>query len=450
MAIKCLRNACGGSSSNSDIIIQNGIQTCMDVLGHYKENKDINSDDYQLMVVCICQLCANLAACGEPSTSLFWSQFGVKLCCELLAISVNVRSDRALGAALAVVYNCIAKPISESYSRQEDMLQSKQLCAQIVLSVMDLKFTAGSNENSYKRSTEAGKPRNGDALEWLHLTVLLLTQRGSFPRLLQLVGPAETTSISSVPSPRLLLTHEQVVYLHVLQGVLEDPHFLDTTSSSDDCMIDIVKCISSILLPSHLTSRAEEVEVLDFFRMVNGVPASPACIQTLSSVLNYTHDKHTNIFAPIRELILSSGVLRLCVSFLAAYRLSKSNPIPGGSSNLHMDSNDWNVPYAHEVVKACLSLIMNASYRFEVIQNAARDLGAMPVILSYCATDFDNPLSREYALMCVRNMCEGNRANQEFVESLQPQEVLQDPVLQAQGIRVEIDPLSGKFKFQQS
>ena len=93
------------------------------------------------------------------------------------------------------------------------IIPAKQLCAQIVLSVMDLKFTAGSNENSYKRSTEAGKPRNGDALEWLHLTVLLLTQRGSFPRLLQLVGPAETTSISSAPSPRLLLTHEQVLFL---------------------------------------------------------------------------------------------------------------------------------------------------------------------------------------------------------------------------------------------
>ena len=64
-------------------------------------------------------------------------------------------------------------------------------------------------------------------------------------------------------------------------------------------------------------------------------------------------------------------------------------------------------------------------------------------------TDFDNPLCREYALMTIRNLCEGNILNQQFIESLQPQQVLQDPELLAKGIKIEIDPLSGKFKFHQ-
>jgi hypothetical protein len=71
------------------------------------------------------------------------------------------------------------------------------------------------------------------------------------------------------------------------------------------------------------------------------------------------------------------------------------------------------------------------------------------VVLSFCATDFDNPLCREFALMCVRNLCEGNASNQRFISELRPQEVLQDESLAKQGITVEIDPLSGKFQFKQ-
>lgn len=52
--------------------------------------------------------------------------------------------------------------------------------------------------------------------------------------------------------------------------------------------------------------------------------------------------------------------------------------------------------------------------------------------------------------MTIRNLCEGNIQNQQFIESLQPQQVLQDPELLAKGIQIEIDPLSGKFKFHQT
>jgi ataxin-10 len=72
------------------------------------------------------------------------------------------------------------------------------------------------------------------------------------------------------------------------------------------------------------------------------------------------------------------------------------------------------------------------------------------VVLAYCATDFENPLCREFALMCVRNLCEGNLENQRLIESLQPQQVLQDDALLERGIRIDIDPLSGRFNFSQT
>ena len=44
-------------------------------------------------------------------------------------------------------------------------------------------------------------------------------------------------------------------------------------------------------------------------------------------------------------------------------------------------------------------------------------------------------------------MFENNQENLAFIHSLKPQEVLQDDSLQAQGIKVTIDPQTGKFGF---
>lgn len=77
--------------------------------------------------------------------------------------------------------------------------------------------------------------------------------------------------------------------------------------------------------------------------------------------------------------------------------------------------------------------------------------GALAAVLSHCGTDFENPISREWALLCVRNACEGHVGNQQFIEDLRPQEaVIQDDKLKAQGMKVEMNPTTGKFKFVQS
>jgi Spinocerebellar ataxia type 10 protein domain len=79
------------------------------------------------------------------------------------------------------------------------------------------------------------------------------------------------------------------------------------------------------------------------------------------------------------------------------------------------------------------------------MQDALREGGAFPVVLSHCVTDFRNPLAREWALMCVRNACEGSEKNQAYVAGLVPQGVFVDEELRSKGIRVEIDPSRGKF-----
>lgn len=77
-----------------------------------------------------------------------------------------------------------------------------------------------------------------------------------------------------------------------------------------------------------------------------------------------------------------------------------------------------------------------------------RECGGLAEVLSHCATDFENPLAREWALLCVRNACEGNEANQHFIEELRPQDVkIQNEEMKRQGYKVELNSQTGKFKF---
>jgi hypothetical protein len=69
-------------------------------------------------------------------------------------------------------------------------------------------------------------------------------------------------------------------------------------------------------------------------------------------------------------------------------------------------------------------------------------------VLSHCGTDFENPISREWALLCVRNACDSHVGNQSFIHELRPQgAVIQDEKMKALGMKVEMNVDTGKFKF---
>ena len=53
--------------------------------------------------------------------------------------------------------------------------------------------------------------------------------------------------------------------------------------------------------------------------------------------------------------------------------------------------------------RACLSV--------HYVQDELRESGCLATVLCHCATNFENPLAREWALLCVRNACEDEDAN---------------------------------------
>ena len=68
-----------------------------------------------------------------------------------------------------------------------------------------------------------------------------------------------------------------------------------------------------------------------------------------------------------------------------------------------------------------IRLIGNLCFRHTEHQDLVRENGNLPLFLSHCNTDEANPMIREWSLVALRNLCEGNEANQAYINALRPQ-----------------------------
>ncbi|OXA58841.1 Ataxin-10 [Folsomia candida] len=66
-----------------------------------------------------------------------------------------------------------------------------------------------------------------------------------------------------------------------------------------------------------------------------------------------------------------------------------------------------------------IRLTANLIYRNFANQEMVREMEVLPVILDSCNIDARNPFITQWAVLAIRNACEGNTANQELVRSVQ-------------------------------
>jgi hypothetical protein len=70
-----------------------------------------------------------------------------------------------------------------------------------------------------------------------------------------------------------------------------------------------------------------------------------------------------------------------------------------------------------------LRVVANLSFRFRAAQDLVRESGALTAVMSHTYVDPEQPLMREAAIFCLRNLTEGCPANQEAISALQVQKV---------------------------
>lgn len=93
-----------------------------------------------------------------------------------------------------------------------------------------------------------------------------------------------------------------------------------------------------------------------------------------------------------------------------------------------------------------LHAIANVLYDCPLAQEEFRECGALPLLLSHCRIDDNNPLMREYALFAVRNILVNNPTNQDLVKGLEAKSIVKEEDIDRLGVQVELDD-KGRLKF---
>jgi hypothetical protein len=83
-------------------------------------------------------------------------------------------------------------------------------------------------------------------------------------------------------------------------------------------------------------------------------------------------------------------------------------------------------------------LLSNLAWRNKKVKNTIRDAGGLQLILNHCKIDDDNPYIREHAILCVRNLLEESKENQELIRQLEARQTVPAEMLEKEGFETFI------------
>lgn len=123
-----------------------------------------------------------------------------------------------------------------------------------------------------------------------------------------------------------------------------------------------------------------------------------------------------------------------------------SNPMPPGpfitdvSNFSNASPTDEPSDFEWRNLKKLTVLVLSSlTWHSHKVQDQVREHGGIHAVLNCCAYDEHNPYIREHAIMCLRFLLEGNRANQDVVRELEARGVVPNEVLDQHGYETFMD-----------
>ncbi|KAI4375726.1 hypothetical protein MLD38_013558 [Melastoma candidum] len=93
-----------------------------------------------------------------------------------------------------------------------------------------------------------------------------------------------------------------------------------------------------------------------------------------------------------------------------------------------------------------VAVIGNCAYGRKIVQDEVRQKNGLLLMLQQCVSDESNPFLREWGIWAMKNLLEGNEENENAVRDLEFQGSATSPQIASLGLKVEVDPKSGKAK----
>uniref|UniRef100_A0A2C9VUJ1 Ataxin-10 domain-containing protein n=1 Tax=Manihot esculenta TaxID=3983 RepID=A0A2C9VUJ1_MANES len=197
--------------------------------------------------------------------------------------------------------------------------------------------------------------------------------------------------------------------------------------------------------------------VIDFGSKANsGLPTGSAATDVLGYSLTILRDicaQHCKSslnedLMDVVDKLLSDGFLELLLSVLRDLEpptIIKKAMKLNGSQAADPSHSFRSCPYIG-FRRDIVAVIGNCAFQRRSVQDYIREKKSILLMLQQCVTDEDNPFLREWGIWSVRNLLEGNADNQQAVAELELQGSVDVPELAGLGLRVEVDPKTGRAR----
>jgi hypothetical protein len=436
----------------------------------------------------ISQLLANITLCSfEAARKIFNTNIAQShdsrhagSLSDLTAAAILLKDQGALQAIWMTLINVISKQPNESEGKISlaDMYGneiSRSLLKQLMLS-LHAQEGINMNESGDKTIIEG----NAEGCQLLCTRVLQATELNHLLPFFQSLGLSSLSALS-VDRPLFKLSLEQILFLFVFVSVLEEDRSCQEFIRSkiafplmSQFLLYLMNILADGLSGQDITNTDLAVNDgnRDIFREFSNSVFMDFCVVSthiLSSFLCVLHSGASNaIDLNVREF--KARLSSLLIPTLTKGVLHGQDPVsrrtfdPKKRANYEVEV-DKKTLWTREMVRRSLQLLSLLIISSPESQRVCLDTEhLLPSLLQHCATDFENPLAREWALLAVRNLCEESEEARNRIDSLRPQKVvqlsgetagnldemgeeniLQEEAFRKTGLSVQLDPRTGKL-----
>ncbi|KAI9998778.1 hypothetical protein PInf_003368 [Phytophthora infestans] len=420
-----LRNACAACSANQDACRDAGlIKQAHDVVMHCCLLADVEDETLKGRVVLLAQVvlqfCVNAVTSNTTSQATAWELFFPD---DFQKILVECHQYRKVVAfTVALILNCVNSSgtdgfkIEEVAARRVDLVCARNLVITILHRCMAK--PPQSSESDTSSPSELHIDDEDPAFEWICMLFALLFRGSHAKDLYNAVGAHMLSKLWSRVTP------EQLIFLRMftMWAVSTPQSTLPATIQEDtrtkqplpEGTFEFVKSTWTYIITGGDEDRPEEADEVRkkvWFELENEAKVM------LLDVLGELTVGNTRLNADgARELLLS-----LLQELQRVWELGRQSTTTmntrAAASTIQPQTNGEPFGYRSGLIR----VIGNLSFRHTDHQDLVRNEGYLPLFLNHCNIDETNPMIREWSLVALRNLCEGNEANQSYINALRPQ-----------------------------
>ncbi|KAK9456675.1 spinocerebellar ataxia type 10 protein domain-containing protein [Dipodascopsis uninucleata] len=340
----------------------------------------------------------NLSASNEDIKAQLWREFLGYMSTENITRILHHLSKLGITALLVLIIGCIGS----SNARSEYLLESENGCA-LLRSIIQ-------NVDAYNREED------NQNFELVYSIVESLIIHGVFVHAYKACGSL-TSSITS----------SQLVLVKLLDGYLSSLNVVKADTAVNLSLFLCKDLFFELCKPICIQFMEKKTDIPDADVMSEFVLVVLECISSLAMISRDMKDVIVG-FNTVPEFI---DLLRRADELIKRKTLKSGLPEKDGDNI----GKPWEFPNMKLKLVGILSVLAEKN---RTVQDQVRECGGLPVILSQCNIDDNNPFIREYAILCIKGLLENNKENQDFVASLEARESLTSDVLREAGYEATI------------